>query len=380
MNTQDIELRLINSDIDELRSVITAGIDHRLSGYLGLVLFPTICFVTEESHNYLASRNIKNNSSSLFGSYKIAIKKSRALLKLFNDTDGGKSGLLKSFNLFQEKSSLWMNAGKSGFKGYISKLLQPDIGIYFLDEDPIYMTIVGFSVTGRVKNEIESLAEDDFESIPQQAKSFGIAIGEYFAAIEGLMSLYGISRNCVFPVTIPSDLNITHNDFYSKKLYKRIASQASLKDTNIAPILFFILTQVNIAYTLIPRLLPSDSNLLVRIQFLTAFHATNSLLEIQNTLDDEFASLFSNENILTKIPNVTKVRNVLAHYGLGEGKKYVVSNSDALDDVIKGLSGMSKLDLAKISINQLHKISTWTQNKYSKTHLKNIRALFGNHT
>ena len=357
-----------------------AVIDHRLSGYLGLVLFPTISFVTEESHNYLASRNLTNDSSSLFDSYKIAIKKSRALLKLFNDTDGVKSGLLKSFDLFQEKSSLWMNAGKSGFKGYISKLLQPDIGIYFLDEDPIYMTIVGFSVTGRVKNEIETLSEDDFESIPQQTKSFGIAIGEYFAAIEGLISLYGISSNHVLPATIPSDLNITHNDFHSEKLYKRIASQANLKETNIAPILFFILNQVNIAYTLLPRLLPSGSNLLVRIQFLTAYHATNSLLEIQNTLDDEFASLFLNENILTEIPNVKKVRNVLAHYGLGEGKKYVGSNSDALDDVIKGLSGMSKLDLAKISIKQLHKISTWTRNKYSKIHLKNIRALFGNNT
>ncbi len=273
-----------------------------------------------------------------------------------------------------------MNAGKSGFKGFISKLLQPDIGIYFLDEDPIYMTIVGFSVTGRVKTEIESLAEDDFENIPEQTKSFGIAIGEYFAAIEDLMSLYGISRNHVSPITIPSDLNITHNDFHSEKLYKRIASQASLKEKNISPILFFILTQVNIAYTLLPRILLPDSNLLIRIQFLTAYHAISSLLKIQDDIDFEFANLLSYENILTTIPNIKKVRNVLAHYGLGSGKKYVVNNSDALDEVIKGLSGMSKSDLAKVSINQLFKISTWTHNKLSKVHLKNVRARLGDHT
>lgn len=380
MNIQDIELRLIHNDIDEIRSVIMASIDHRLSGYLALTLFPTISFVTEESHNYLVSRNIKKDSSSLFNSYKIAIKKSRALLKLFNDTDGGRSGLLNSLNLFQEKSLLWMNAGKSGFKGFISKLLQPDIGIYFLDEDPIYMTIVGFSVTGRVKNEIESLVEDDFENISEETKSFGIAIGEYFAAIEGLMSIYGISRNQIFPTALPSDLNITHNDFHSEKFYKRIASQANLKDSSIAPILFLILSQVNIAYSLLPRLLLADSNLLIRIQFLTAYHATSSLLEIQNSLDDELRNLLLNENILTTIPNVKKVRNVLAHYGLGEGKKYIVNNSSALDDVIKGLTDISKPDLAKISVNQLHKISTWTRNNYSKTHLKNVRALFGDHT
>jgi hypothetical protein len=380
MKIQDIELGLIYNDIDELRSVIMASIDHRHSGYLALALFPTISFVTEESHNYLTSRNITKDSSALFDSYKIAIKKSRALLKLFNDTDGGRSGLFESLNLFQEKSILWMNAGKSGFKGFISKLLQPDIGIYFLDEDPIYMTIVGFSVTGRVKNEIESLVEEDFENIPEETKSFGIAIGEYFAAFEGLMSIYGISRNRVFPTALPTDLNITHNDFHSAKLYKRIASQANLKDTSIAPILFFILSQINIAYSLLPRLLLSDSNLLIRIQFLTAYHATSSLLEIQNSLDYELTNLLLTENILTTIPNVNKVRNVLAHYGLGEGKKYVVSNSSALDDVMKGLTGMSKSDLAKISLNQLQKIFIWTRNNYSKTHLKNVRALLGDHT
>lgn len=380
MSTQNIELILIQKDIDQLCSVMLALPNHKLSGYLALALFPTICFVTEESHNYLVSRNIKNDSSTLFDSYTIAIKKARALLKLFDSTDGGRNGLIQSFNLFQEKSSLWMNAGKSGFKGFISKLLQPDIGIYFLDEDPIYMTIVGFSVTGKVKNEIESLDEYDFKNIAQQTKSFGIAIGEYFSVFGDLLNLCGISSNQIPPISLPSDLNITHNDFHSEKFYKRIASQAKVKETNMAPVLFFIITQVNIAYRLLPRLLMPNSNLLLRIQFLTAYHSMSSLLEIQNEFDHEFANFLSSENILTTIPNINKVRNVLAHYGLGEGKKFTTENSDPLDEVIKRLSGFSKNDLAQITINQLCKISTWSNNKFSKAHLKNIRALLGDHT
>ena len=377
---RDIELKLLYSDIDELRSIMLALADYRLSGYLTHTLFPTISFVTEESHNYLVSRNIKNDQSPLFNSYKIALKKSRALLKLFDDTDGGKNGLLKSFNLFQEKSLMWMNAGKFGCKGSISRLLQPDIGIYFLDEDPIYMTIVGFSATGKVKNEIKSLEENDFKRIPQQAKYFAIVIGEYFATIENLMVLLGISRSPISSVILPSDINITHNEFHSKKLYKRIVNQASLTESNIAPILFFILNQVNIAYTLLPRLFPSDSNLLLRVQFMTAYHAITSLLEIKNAIDYEFTNLFTNTNILTTIPNVRRVRNVLAHYGLGKGGKYVINASDPLDDVIRGLSGMSKSDLAEASMNQLGDISAWTRDKFSKSHLKNTRALWGNHT
>jgi hypothetical protein len=380
MNTKDVELSLIDNDIVELQLIIMAMANHRFSGYLGLLLFPIISFVVEESHKYLVSRNIENVSSTLFDSYEISIKKARALLKLFNDTDGGKSGLLEELHLYQEKSLLWMNAGKSGCTGFVSKLVQPDMGVYFLDEDPIYMTIVGFSITGRVKNEIESLTEEDFEDISQQTKSFSIAIGEYFAAIEILMSQNGISRNHIIPVTIPSDINITHNDFHSKDLYKKIANLARLKDANLAPGLFFILTQVNTAYTVLPRLLPPDSNLLVRIQFLTAYHAIKSLLEIENTLDYELSNLLQEENILKKIPNVKRVRNVLAHYGLGKGRQDIIGDFDALNDVIRDLSGLSKVELAELSKNQLGKISMWTRNKFSKTRLRKARALFGDHT
>ena len=380
MKIHDIELRLICRDVDALRSIMLALPSHKLSGFLSLALFPTISFVTQESHNYFVSRKLENASSPLFDTYQSAIKKSRALLKLIDDTDGGSNGLLKFLNLFQEKSLLWMNAGKSGLIGSISKLFQPDIGIYFLDEDPIYMTTVGFSVTGKVKSEIESLSDGDFKDIPQQTRSFGFAIGEYFAAIQGLMSLCGISSHYESPTAIPSDLNITHNDFHSEKLYKRIARQANLKEAHVAPVLFFILSQVNIAYLLLPRLFPSTSNLLFRIQFLTAYHATSSLLEIQDGIDHELAHLLSRENILSLVPNARKVRNVLAHYGLGEGKKYVTASSDALDEVIKGLSGISRTELAEASRNQLREISAWTRSKFSKTQFKNIRALLGDHT
>jgi len=224
MKIQDIELGLIRNDTDDLLSVLLTLQAHRLAGYLSLALFPTISFVAEESHNYFLSRNLRKPATSLFDKYKTAIKKSRAIIKLFNDTEGGSGGLIRSLDLFQEKSSLWMNAGKSGLLGSISKSLQPDIGVYFLEEDPIYMTLLGFSAMGKTKNEIESLSERDFKNIPDQSRVFGEAVGEYFGAIKGLMSLYGISSNYKPSTTVSLDLNITHNDFHSQELYRRIAS------------------------------------------------------------------------------------------------------------------------------------------------------------
>lgn len=380
MNIQNIELELIANDTDDLLSVLLALQSHKLAGYLVFALFPTISFVAEESHNYFLSRNLRKPATPLFDTYKTAIKKSRAIIKLFNDTEGGSGGLIKSLDLFQEKSSLWMNAGKSGLLGSISKSLQPDIGIYFLGENPIYMTPLGFSAIGKTKHEIKSLSENDFKNIPEQSRAFGEEIGKYFGAIMGLMSLYRIISNYKPSATIPSDLNITHNDFHSVELYKRIASKANLKDTNLAPSLLLILNQVNTAQLLLPRLFPSESNILLRMLFLTAYHAVSSLSEIKNDIDLELARSFSSRNILTIVPNARKIRNVLAHYGLGEGKKYIGSNIDILNDVVQGLSGMSKSELLEVSNTQLREISEWSHNRFSKSEFKDLRALFGNHT
>lgn len=379
MNIQAIELGIIRSETDELREVLLALANHEFSGYLSLALSPTTGFVTEESHNYLLSRNLINDSSSLFTNYKAAVKKSRALLKLFDDTDGGMNGLIELLLLFQNKTTQWMNVGRRGlFGSLIRKFLQPDNGIYFLDEDPIYMSIVGFSA-GKTKQEIEALSENDFEGFPEQAKSYGFSLGEYFGTIAGVLNYYGISTKLESSKEISLNAKITHNDVHSNKFYQLIANEANL-EIRIAPAFFFILSQVNIAYALLPRLLSSNSSLLARLQFLSIYHATRSLLEIRYIGENELARWLANNNILSIVPNVRKVRNFMAHYGLGVGKKFVGNNPDTFDDVIKGLCGFSKLELLEISNTLLREISEWTRRKFSKTQLKSVRALLGDHT
>lgn len=379
MNTQNFELELIRGDTDDLQKVLLALTNHELAGYLFLALSPTIGFVTEESHNYLLTRNLINDSSALFTNYKKAVKKSRALLKLFDDTDGGMDGLIELLNLFQDKSNLWMNTGRRGLFGFlVKKWLQPDSGIYFLDEDPIYMSIVGFSA-GKTKQEILVLSEGDFKGFPEQARAYGIAVGEYFATLEIVMNYYGVSRKPEIANGASLDFKVTHNDFHSSELYQFIAKKANL-ELRLAPAVLFILSQVNIAHTLLPRLLSSDSNLLARLQFLTAYHATRSLSKIQQNTDDRLSSLILGKSVLSVVPNIKKVRNIMAHYGLGDGEKFIRGNSDVLGDVVRGFCKMSKPELLEISREQLEKISAWTCEKFSKTQLKVIRALLGDHT
>jgi hypothetical protein len=273
-----------------------------------------------------------------------------------------------------------MNVGKHGILGLlVKKWLQPDFGMYFLNEDPIYMSMVGFSAAGKTKQEIASLADADFKNIAPQARVYGEAVGEYLGAIGGILNYYGISTKSETSIAVDLDFKITHYDFFSGKLYQRVAHETSC-EKRLAPVILFILSQVNIGYSLLPRLLHPDSNLLVRLQFLTLYHATRSLSTIQHRFDGSLSHLISVESISSHVPNAKKVRNVLAHYGLGEGKKYIGSNSDILNDVIKGFSGMSKSELLEFSSMQLQKICEWTRIRFSKSKLKGLRALLGDHT
>ena len=380
MDVQQIELTLMRKDLRDIMLAFQALQDNKSIGYIGLALSPIIGFTIDESYKYFISRGLINDLSNLFTKYKISVKKSRALLKLFDDSDGGMEGLIDLLYLFQVKSSEWMNAGKTPLKRFVGEAwLQPDIGLYFFGEDPIYMSIVGFSTYGKTKQEIAALTDADYMHISEEAYAYGIALGEYFGAMDAVMSYFQVPIDSKKKQTISETFWISHNDFRSNKLNRRV-KLVTRTDQRIALALLFILTQVNLVNHVLPQILPADSYLLERIQFMTAYHATRSLSEIELESNSGLANLSFDKTLLSNVPNIRKVRNTMAHYGLGEGSTYTNGKGDILDDVIKGYCGYSKLEILDMSKALLDAISGWTQSNLSKHQLKNIRAILGDHT
>jgi len=381
MIERNIELGLVDSDAQDLRAIILSLQGHEHSGYLALALSPTVGFIAEETYNYLTSRNILAELPAFSGNYRKIVKKLRALLKLFDDTEGGKEGVLAMLDLFQQKSILWMNKGKRGiYRAIIQTYLQPDIGIYFIGEDPFYMTTVGFSATGKTRHEIEALREEDLVDMSVYARAFFTAIGEYLEEMRNLMKTLGIHTTITPSIRDSSQIKVTHNDFRASRLYTTVSRELGITNRRLAPAALFVLTQVNTAHILLPSLLEKESNLYIRLQVLTAYHAARALLELQGDLDPELISLVSNADISKSVQNFRKVRNILAHYGMGEGKTFINQGIDPLDEMIQGFSGMSKTELSELAGIYLKQISDWSRARLSKTTLKSVRALLGDHT
>ena len=241
------------------------------------------------------------------------------------------------------------------------------------------MTSTGFFLFGMKKAEINLINGDGFQNIMPKMKLYGETVGEYIGSVLLFFNDLDFSYATSHVKVLAPNICLTHNDFYSNVLYRQIIKRAKLCEKHMAPAVFFLLNQINIAYSLLPKVLSSKSNLLLRMQFLTAYHATNSL-KMVNGFDSEMKQLLIKENVLTTIPEVSKIRNLLAHYGFGESKKFVKGNSDPMNELITGLSGLSKRELTTGVDAYLGELSKWTQSKFSKSQLQKYNAILGDNT
>jgi hypothetical protein len=377
---QKVELGLIADDALDLLQLMLDIRTHEASGYLALALSPLIGFVSEESHKYLIKQGLLTDDPALFKSFDLAITKLRALLKLFDDTDGGKEGLVKNLELFQRKSAQWMDVGKKRWQRIVGKSLQPDLGIYFINNELLYPSIVGFSTSGLTRQQIENLKDEDFAGLSQNTFDFSRAVGGFLTKTIGVVGKHIALQSNLEASRLDLKFPITHNDFFSKQIYTEVAKCAQLMKSEDAIVLLYVLSQVNVAHILLPQVLSPQSNLLFRLRFLMAYHATSALAKLPTNTNSGLAALLEAIQSLPDLPNERKVRNVLAHYGFGEGRKFLVTSDSSLDQIVKGFSGQDRSFVENLILQRLALISDWTRANLSKQSLAKFRAILGDHT
>lgn len=380
---RSLELQIIGQDIYDLCQLMLVIGSHQSAGYLGLILSPLIGFVAEEGNKYFEQQHLLTKPFELFASNKQSITKLRTLLKLFDDTKGGKDGLIQSFEIFRQKTQHWMDANKTEQQRTLGRFIQPDLGIYFLNNDMLYLTAVGFVATGLNQQQVSDLQDEDFANITQNTYQFSELIGQFFNGAFEIIHFHnaaqGIHPHNIRGVNLDTFV-ITHNDFISGELFQGIVQRTGLTSTTVVLVFLYILSQVNVVYKLLPELLLPQSNLLFRLQFLTAYHATAALSNLPAVQSSELAMLIKKLQSLQDLPNRDRVRNTLAHYGFAAGRRYVNDYKDPLNEILIGLSGCNRQDIEEWASERLILINEWSQAIASKQSLSPFRAAFGSHT
>jgi hypothetical protein len=387
-NVTRTELEFIAQNTAELVQLIRSN---SATGEIGLGLSPFIALVAEESFHHLNTLAPQNSEaalkSPLFESFSEAVMKLRVRIKLFDDNRGGLDRLLETLSLTQRKSTEWFNSPHRGSLGSLKRWLQPDLGVFYLEEHVIGTTHTALLTIGLTYEHLQAMSSDDMRDLEPFVKEFSVASGSYL----GQLATYLQERGCDLDVSqspriTRPDLPITHNDHHGRILYPYVSDQLGLAHPELSAAVIFLIAQINFVERVLTHLLAPTSTLLLRARYLTAYHATTALQELnaREVQVHENQLVRITRDILNEPDSVfllesRQARNIMAHYGLLAASRFLTPDGDPFDDVLVGLCQRNRSDVTAITQRQLLRISDAFVSVISKTTLKNSRSLFGDH-
>lgn len=146
------------------------------------------------------------------------------------------------------------------------------------------------------------------------------------------------------------------------------------KEARFVGAVIMALAHINTAVCVLPRLLGLKSNLLLRLQFLTAYHAGKTLEasvpHLLPPISEEVRSVLGSR----------QVRNLCAHYGLRGAARVVIGNEDPFGAAIQLLTPASRSEVEATVNTWLRTVSHILTERLSKSSLAPCRAAFGSHS
>lgn len=350
--------------------------------------------VAEESYQYFASlrggRPEKDLYGALFESHAQSVKKTRARIKLFDDTEGGLNRLMETLALIHGRSHKWFISMHQGIIGKLTQRLQPDLGIFWFEQRPIASTHAALLTLGLTHDQIDVIDIGRMqEEIGQFASTFSTATGDYISRLARVLKKHGHTIDLdLSPLDIPS-MPITHTDHYGERAYDATANSLRLSRPELTAAILFLMTQINFVEDVLARLLDPQSTLLLRARFLAAYHATSALRQVialENPPAGEPLAQVADAilgtpecEFFTTAP-ARSLRNVCAHYGLRGAGRFVTNDGDPMNDMAKGVCSNDVVAITGISQRHLLCISNAFVRVVSKNSLGSTRALLGDNT
>lgn len=389
-----VELRLIAQDCTDLIRIIRSLSGSSTYASVGFGTPPFFMLVAEESYQYFASLRggLPENDlhGALFESYAQSVKKTRARIKLFDDTEGGLNRLIETLALIHGRSHKWFIGLHQGIIGRLAQRFQPDLGIFWFEQRPIASTHAALLTLGLTHDQIDAVDIGRMhEEIRQFASILSIATGDYISRLARVLKKYDfvIDLN-LSPLDIPS-VPITHTDHYGERAYVAIANSFRLSRPELTAAMLFLMTQVNYVEDVLARLLDPQSTLLLRARFLTAYHAASALKQVialENPSAGEplaqvaDAILGTPEYEFFTTAPARSFRNICAHYGLRDAGRFITNDGDPMDDMAKGVCSNGVVAIMGISQRHLSCISNAFVRVVSKNSLSSSRARLGDNT
>lgn len=356
-------LSLIAADAEFFRDFVLGPHFEQIRDVAILALMPFVSAFTYESSEY-----IKRKDPAMVRAlepHRELLRASRLRLKLLDDSRKSFDEVLDNASELAAISSDWMMEDHRGLFGPLKRLIQPDLGVFFVQDEVFCTTHVAFLNLGLSK---ESLAASSLslENLGPYLRGTSEDFGQYLALLLHKLNIgMEVSEDAQEAPLPPAGFR----DLKSKRLYGKIARRAAPDRVPVCLLLTAILSQVNTAHLLVPSIAGKNDVAAFKIRFVSLFHAASSLQKLINQDQDgsflhpdaaQQIGAALNADPVRNILELRFLRNNLVHYdvhkrtasqlfadlplfGLVEALAQGKSLAAVASDVEKGLSLVSDL-------------------------------------
>lgn len=306
-----------------------------------LALMPFVSAFTFESSEYIKRKDPA--AVRALEPHRELLRTSRLRLKLLDDNRKSFDEVLDNASELAAVNSGWMMEDHRGLLGPLKRLIQPDLGIFFAQDEVFCTTHVAFLNLGLTK---EALAASSLslKNLGPYLRDTSRDYGRYLALLLGKLGMETSVSDSAREVPLPL---VGFRDLKSKRLYGAMARRAVPDRAPVCLLLTAILSQVNTARVLVPSIAGRNEIAAFKVRFASLFHAASSL---QKLLDQDREEPFLRPDAAWQIGAVLgtePVRNVLGnrclrnnlvHYGVHKSTAPQLSPNLPLYGLVEALA------------------------------------------
>lgn len=348
---RDAEARLLLDEGLDLVGLVGSINRSPAAGYVGTGLSPITCFYAIGAYDWLRA-NVSLEADGFLESEAQRLRRIRARSKLFDDA-GKLPEVIRQQKLVDAFNVRVFRGSHTGLLAPLKRWLQPDMGIFFLDQD-----LVGSSHIGTLNFGYDDgiFSDPGVRALPpaEELREFSRDVGAFIARA---VKLLGGSPD--LKSGAPLAASISAEDHKSAKLYGAIAEKLGLPDRHLASLIVGATSQVNFTSRIIAPAL--RSSLAMRLRFLSWYHAVTGLRLLGahlrgghgHRIGSMLGAALGREGA-RRAKKMRALRNHLAHYSLERGSELA---ADPLDFTCRKSVSMGREEVDELVISELCELS-----------------------
>jgi hypothetical protein len=347
---------LIAADAEFFRDLMRAPSLEPIRAISVLALMPLLSMFIVESAAYV--ERLGSVPTSTLAAHRGLLSASRMRLKILDDDRKSLEDILSNLRDLSAINCGWFLRRHSGFWGPLKRLLQDDLGVFFINGELICTTHVAFVNLG-LSEQTLATAGLSLENLGPYLRGVTYDFGRYLGPLLVALRLGTTPDPASTDVEEPHVSEIRSRDFKSRRLYERVAGQIAPGRVPLCILLTAILSQVNAARLIVPVVATRNPIAAFKLGFVSVFHAASSL---QKLLNPNAQDAFFHEDAVRLIGTALKteglrrtrqkkaLRNALVHYVVSDRQEDSLSITLPLLGLVEAVCAGQSMESAAADV------------------------------